>query len=154
MRRPTLGSRRSLPTAPLAPRGRTARIARMSAKDGETLEQTAARVGVPATRRHIFLCVGPTCCTPEQGAEVWAHLKARLKQVYPDLAQAPVYRTKASCLRIVYPEGTWYRGLDLAAIDRVIDEHLIGGRPVEALRFAECELRAGPCPRASTSEDV
>ena len=49
-----------------------------------------------------------------------------------------VYRTKVGCLRIchqgptavVYPEGTWYGGMEKAALDRVIKEDLGEGRPV------------------------
>lgn len=61
-----------------------------------------------------------------------------------------VLRTKADCLRIceqgaiavVYPEGTWYARLDIERLDRVIDEHLLGGRPVEELVFAKGELES------------
>lgn len=60
-----------------------------------------------------------------------------------------VLRTKADCLRIceqgciavVYPDGTWYAGLDVEKLDRVIDEHLLGGRPVADLSFAVGDLR-------------
>jgi (2Fe-2S) ferredoxin len=37
---------------------------------------------------------------------------------------------------VVYPEGTWYARLDEEKLDRIIDEHLIGGKRVDELVFA------------------
>lgn len=60
-----------------------------------------------------------------------------------------VLRSKVDCLRIceqgaiavVYPEGTWYARLDIESLDRIIDEHLIEGNPVEELSFVSGDLK-------------
>ena len=101
----------------------------------------AERRGVAAYERHIFICTGPDCCTPEQGAAAWGQLKSAVAKLNGSGERGRVYRTKVGCLRIcqqgptavVYPEGTWYGGLDPANLDRVIEQDLRDGRPVEDL---------------------
>lgn len=120
--------------------------------------QIAAALGVGRYRRHILYCTGGSCGPDGAGDRGWTHLKLRLKQLV-DQGRIPrdeVYRTKVGCLRIcrggpimlIYPEGTWYRGATPDVIDRILEEHLLGGRVVEEYAFAHnpigCELEDRP----------
>lgn len=109
------------------------------------LEECAEKLGIGGYQRHVLLCTGPTCCTPEAGMAAWEALKKGMKEKGLLSGPEACYRTKVGCLRIctegptmlVYPEGTWYHGMTAERIPRFVVEHLQNKEPVREWVFAE-----------------
>ena len=110
----------------------------------QQLDAVAAKLGIGSYKRHVLLCTGPNCCTPDDGLKAWEALKREIKDKNLTTGERACYRTKVGCLRIccqgptmvVYPEGTWYHGMTAERIPRFVQQHLVEGKPVEEWIFA------------------
>ncbi|MBI3307161.1 MAG: (2Fe-2S) ferredoxin domain-containing protein [Candidatus Omnitrophica bacterium] len=105
-------------------------------------------------KRHILVCTGPRCA-PESSPAVYQQLKDRLKELGLHEGPNRIQRSQCHCfgickqgpLAVVYPEDVWYHDLTPEKMERIIQEHLIGGRPVEEYVFYRQShpAQAGSC---------
>jgi (2Fe-2S) ferredoxin len=94
-------------------------------------------------RRHLLVCVGPRCAQEGESQKLFDSLGEKFKAAGLDQGDLRVKRTRVHCfaacrggpVMCVQPDGIWYYDVTPENMDRIIAEHLVGGRAVEELVF-------------------
>lgn len=100
--------------------------------------QTEEKPKIQPYRKQLLICTGPRCA-PEASEALFESLGLKLKEYGLTEGACRVKRTRAGCFAVckkgpivcVQPDGIWYFGVTPEVMDRIIVEHLKGGRPVE-----------------------
>ncbi len=95
--------------------------------------------------KHIFICAnqkaeGKACCGEKNGLE----LIEKFREVLNEKGlKGKVRAQKSGCLDacnfgpalVIYPEGTYYGHIQFADVERIVNEHVIGGNVIEELEL-------------------
>jgi (2Fe-2S) ferredoxin len=114
---------------------------------------------VPLQKRCMLVCLGGSC-NGAGSALIWGHLRNKHAQLLRATGDG-ITAAKASCLGPcalapvvqVWPEGTYYGGVDEGATDRIIRDHLLAGKVVEDVVYHPADhrqtLRTAPTAEVS-----
>lgn len=93
--------------------------------------------------RHLLLCVGPRCTENDEAQDLFDLLGEKFKAAGINKGALRVKRTRTQCfatcksgpVMCVQPDGIWYFNVTEANLDRIIEQHFLGGQPVEDLIY-------------------
>lgn len=128
--------------------------------DNNTPANAVVKPTIGAYRRHLLICIGPRCAQQGESQALFDSLGDKFKAAGIDSGELRVKRSRVSCfaackggpVMCVQPDGIWYYDVTPANMDRIIEEHLVGGSPVEPLIFHRGP--SDPCPPQHARESL
>lgn len=92
---------------------------------------------------HVIVCTGGFCSPDRRGRALYSLLASLLQREGLLFGPTRVKRGETPCLGVcaggpivvVYPSGVWYGGVTPELLERIVVEHLKGGRVVESAVF-------------------
>jgi (2Fe-2S) ferredoxin len=107
------------------------------------LQKKAKKLALNKTKKHIFICCGGAdekCTKNKEGLKSLKYLKKRLAELN---LEETIHRTKVDCfgicskgpIAVIYPEGLWYHSCTPRALEKILHEHIIKGKPVEEYKI-------------------
>jgi (2Fe-2S) ferredoxin len=90
---------------------------------------------------HVFVCTTGDDC-PKDG-DVEGFVRYLRGEIVKAGRQQQVRINKAGCFSqcghgpmiVVYPENVWYGGVQQHDLEEIVQSHILGGKPVERLRY-------------------
>lgn len=97
--------------------------------------------------KHIFVCINERApgalrksCGKESGTAIATRFKELIKE---NKLRTKVRAQRSSCfdiceqgpIAVVYPEGVFYKGIDLSDVDEIFEQHILNNNPVKRLQL-------------------
>jgi len=104
----------------------------------------AKKLHLGSLRAHVLVCSAGKCAAKAEQERAVRKLEKRLHARGLTERDGGVMCTSVGCLHIctggpiavVWPDGIWYGDATAENLDRILEQHILGGKVVEKLRIA------------------